>query len=93
MNSSRMVLWGIGALVAIIASGVIGYITIEGWSFLDSLYMTVITITTVGYAEVHPLTSGWQIFSIFLIIGGVGGVVYTLTRIIQYIVEGHIGST
>ena len=55
--------------------------------------MTVITITTVGYTEVHPLTSGGQIFSIFLLIGGVGGALYATTGIIQYIVEGHIGTT
>jgi voltage-gated potassium channel len=93
MNSSRRVLWGAGALVAIIAIGATGYIAIEGWSFLDSLYMTIITITTVGYTEVHPLTTGGRIFSIFLIIGGVGGALYAVTGIIQYIVEGNLGTT
>jgi len=93
MNPSRRVLWGVCALIAIIAIGVIGYTAIEGWAFLDSLYMTIITITTVGYNEVHPLTSGGRIFSIFLIVGGVGGVLYAITGIVQYIVEGNIGTT
>ena len=93
MHSARRVLWGIGALIATIAIGVIGYMLIEGWSFLDSLYMTITTITTVGYREVYPLSDGGRIFTIFLIIGGVGGAIYTLTGIIQYIIEGNLGTT
>ena len=46
MNSSRRVLWGFAALAIIIASGVAGYMTIEGWNLLDSLYMTITTITS-----------------------------------------------
>ena len=68
MDAPRRVLWGVCALVAIIAIGVTGYITSEGWPFLDSLYMTIITITTVGYNEVHNLTTSGRIFSIFLIL-------------------------
>ncbi len=93
MKSARRVLWGVCALVTIIAIGVIGYTTIEGWSLFDSLYMTIITITTVGYAEVQTLTAGGRIFSIFLMFGGVGGALYALSGIIQYIVEGNIGTT
>ena len=93
MNSSRRVLWGVCALIAIVVIGVIGYTVIEGWAFLDSLYMTIITITTVGFTEVHPLTSGGRIFSIFLIVGGVGGALYAITGIVEYIVEGNIGTT
>lgn len=93
MSPTRRLSWGGGALVAIIAAGVVGYTLIEGWSFLDSLYMTVTTITTVGYNEVHPLSTGGRIFSIFLIVGGVGGALYTLTGVIQYIIEGNIGTT
>ena len=69
MSPTRRLLWGACILGAIIVAGVIGYEVIEGWSFIDALYMTIITITTVGYAEVHPLTAGGQIFSIFLIAG------------------------
>jgi len=66
---------------------------IEGWALLDALYMTIITITTVGYGETHPLSAGGRIFSIFLIIGGMGGALYIITGITQYIVEGQIGTT
>lgn len=79
-------------LAAIIAVGVAGYRVIEGWSFFDSLYMTIITITTVGYGEIHPLSTGGRIFSMFLIIAGAGGALYVLTGIVQYIIEGHFGT-
>ncbi len=90
MDSSRRVLWGICALVAIITIGITGYMFIEGWGFLDALFMTITTITTVGYREVHPLSTGGEVFTIFLIVGGVGGALYALTGIIQYIIEGNI---
>jgi len=93
MNPQRRLLWGLCALAAIIVAGTSGYMVIEGWAFLDALYMTVITITTVGYAELYPLSTGGRIFSIFLIVGGVGGALYALTGIIDYILEGHFGTT
>lgn len=93
MGPTRRLLWGIFAFGAVIVIGVIGYSIIEGWPFSDSLYMTIITITTVGYSEVHPLSTGGRIFSIFLIVGGVGGALYALTGIIRYIVEGQFGIT
>ncbi len=93
MNSVRKVILGISTLVAIIVIGVIGYSVIEGWSLFDSLYMTAMTITTVGYKELYPLSTGGRAFSIFLMFGGVGAALYTLTGIIQYIIEGNIGTT
>jgi voltage-gated potassium channel len=93
MNPIRRPLWGICVLVFIVAIGVIGYRLIEGWSFIDAVYMTIITITTVGFAEVHPLSPAGKIFSIFIIIGGVGGALYTLTAMVQYILEGQFGIT
>jgi len=91
MSSRSRILWGVFALVIIIAIGAIGYVIIEGWSFIDALFMTVITITTVGYEEVHPLSAGGRIFSIFLIVGGVGGALYVLSSIVQFIIEGQLG--
>ncbi len=94
MNPSlRRLFWGVIALFAITAIGSFGYMLIEGWSFLDSLYMTVLTITTVGYDEVHPLSQGGLVFSIFLMVGGVGGALYTLTAIMAYVIEGEFGIT
>jgi voltage-gated potassium channel len=83
----------VAILTAIVAGGTIGYMTIEGWSFLDALYMTITTITTVGYDEVHPLSEAGKVFSIILIVGGVGGALYALTTAVGYFVEGRFGST
>jgi voltage-gated potassium channel len=93
MNPIRRLLLGICVLVFIVAIGVIGYELIEGWSFIDALYMTIITITTVGFAEVHPLSLAGKIFSIFIIIGGVGSALYILTATVQSILEGQFGIT
>ncbi len=93
MGPLRRLLWGVIALFVITVAGTIGYILIEDWSFLDSIYMTVVTITTVGYDEVHPLSEGGKIFSIFLMVGGVGGALYTLTAIMAYVIEGEFGIT
>jgi voltage-gated potassium channel len=93
MSSVRRLIWSIGALVAIVIIGVIGYMVIEGWPFLDAIYMTITTITTVGFREVHPLSDAGRIFSIILIIFGVGGALYVLTTLMGYILEGQFGIT
>jgi len=93
MNSLRRLVWSICALIAIVVMGVIGYMVIEGWSFLDAIYMTITTITTVGFREVHPLSDAGRIFSIILIIGGVGGALYVLTTLMGYLLEGQFGIT
>ena len=82
---------GLGALLLVVLAGTIGYKIIEGWSLLDSLYMTVITITTVGYAEVHPLSPAGRGFSIILMLVGVGTAFYILTSLVRYIIEGEFG--
>ena len=92
MNPLRRVLWGAFWLIAVTIVGVLGYEIIEGWGLLDSLYMTVTTITTVGYREVHELSEGGRIFTIFLMIGGVGGALYALSGVVGYVVEGNLGT-
>ncbi len=92
MRPSRRVLLGVFWLAAVVIVGVVGYQVIEGWNFLDAIYMTVTTITTVGYREVHELSDAGRIFSIFLMFGGVGGAFYALSGIVGYIVEGNIGT-
>jgi len=63
---------------------------IEGWSFLDCLYMTVITIFTVGFKEVRELSPQGQIFTIFIILGGVGTAIFAFTKIAEIAFEGRI---
>ncbi|RLB81998.1 MAG: potassium channel protein [Deltaproteobacteria bacterium] len=70
--------------------GTIGYMVTEGWPFIDALYMTVITLSTVGYSEVRGLSSTGRIFTMVLIILGVGFVFYLAGSIIQFMVEGRI---
>ena len=73
--------------------GPLGYVLIEGWSVFDAIYMTVTTLATVGFGEVHPLSTAGRTFTIGLIILGVGGVLYTLSAMMQYLFEGHLGRT
>jgi voltage-gated potassium channel len=89
MSSQQRFLWVIYVLLLVVAIGVIGYMTIEGWSFLDAFYMTVVTLSTVGYKEVHDLSAVGKVFSIMLIIGGVGVMLYTFTAIVHYFFEGY----
>ncbi|PIV40054.1 MAG: potassium channel protein [Nitrospirae bacterium CG_4_10_14_3_um_filter_44_29] len=77
-------------ITCVVLAGSVGYMLIEGWSCLDSLYMTVITIASVGYKEIHDLSPHGRIFTIILIISGVGSVTYALTTIAKIIVEGEI---
>ncbi len=74
----------------VIFIGAVGYMFIEHWSFLESLYMTIITLSTVGFGEVHPLSPKGEIFTIFLIFMGIGVVAYTIGSVAQFMVEGHI---
>ncbi len=85
--SLRHLIIGIGTFLLIMVAGVVGYRLIEGWSLLDSLFMTVITLTTVGYGEVHPLSPAGKTFSIALIVGGGGSALYILTTLIPYTLE------
>ena len=78
------------ALGAITAIGVVGYMVFEGWSFTDALYMTVITLTTVGYKEVRPLDATGQLWTMVLLITGVGTLFYAAVSSVELVVEGAI---
>jgi voltage-gated potassium channel len=81
--------FGVAALVGVIVAGTAGYMAL-GFSWLDALYQTVTTVATVGFREVHPLSSGGQAFTIGLILVGVGTALYTFTQVLEVVVEGHI---
>lgn len=77
-------------LMGCLVMGTAGYHLIEGWSLFDSLYMTVITIGTVGYGETHVLSSAGRVFTMFMIFGGIGLFTYGFTAITQIVVEGEL---
>lgn len=77
-------------LVLTLGLGTAGYIVLEGWDFLDALYMTVITLATVGYKEVHDLSTNGKIFTIGLILFGVATIAYAFGSLLQLMVEGQI---
>jgi voltage-gated potassium channel len=72
--------------------GTLGYMTLEGWSFLDAVYMSVITITTIGFGEVRPLDDSGRVFTIFLAIGGVGAIFYGLIAMFRFLLEGELAT-
>ncbi|MDC0007214.1 NAD-binding protein [Winogradskyella sp.] len=74
-------------LLFVMFVGIIGYRTIAGYEWIDAVYMTVITITTVGFAEVNPLDTQSKIFTIFLILASVVIVGYAITIITEYILS------
>ena len=86
----RRLILSIGLVVLVISFGTTGYMVIERWDFLDSLYMAIITLTTVGFKEVHDLSFNGKLFTIFLIIGGVGTMLYVLRVSAQLILEGEL---
>lgn len=80
----------IGLLIFILCTGVIGYRFIEGWSWFEAFYMTVITLATVGYGEIHTLSYAGRVFTIFLIFGGMGILLYGVTEVTVFVVEGEM---
>ena len=78
----------IALLVAVLVDGTLGYVVIEGWSAWDALYMTITTVTTVGFREVHPLSRAGQAFTLLLVLGGVGTALYAFSTVTNIIVEG-----
>jgi voltage-gated potassium channel len=77
-------------ILIIILIGITGFHIIEGWPLLDCLYMTIITIFTVGFREVRQLSPLGQIFTIFIILSGVGTAIYAFTQLAEIITEGGI---
>jgi voltage-gated potassium channel len=74
----------------VLVLGALGYRLIEGWSLLDSLYMTVTTISTVGFGELHPLSAAGRVFTMILIVCGVGTLGFAFASFVDFLVEGHL---
>ena len=78
---SKKILQAALALASIIVFGTVGYMVVEGWSLVDALYMVIITITTTGYQEVHPLSNNGRILTMVILAGGVGLFSFSIGRI------------
>jgi len=90
MSGIRKAIVGILIMIAILLVGTIGYMLLEGWNCFDSLYMTVITLTTVGYGETHELSRIGKVFTLILILVGAGLLFYIIGMIAEFVVEGQI---
>lgn len=76
-------------LLLITLVGAAGFVALEGWSWIDALYMSVITVSTVGFGEVRELSREGRLFTIFLIAGGVGSALYLVSILAEGVVEGQ----
>jgi voltage-gated potassium channel len=76
----------LAVILAAMAVGTAGYMVIEGWRFIDALYMTVITLTTVGFREVLPLNDAGQVWTMILAVAGVGLIFGSVGIVAEYLV-------
>jgi voltage-gated potassium channel len=91
-TASRRVFYPLAALLIITFAGALGYHFIEGWSLFDGLYMTVITLATIGYGEVRPLTQTGRVFTLGLIVVGVAAVGFLISYVTQALVESQLAA-
>lgn len=89
LSPNKKILSILFVLVCLVLIGTVGYILIENFSVLDALYMTIITISTVGFREVRHLSDTGKIFTVFFIIAGLGSVAYAFTTIAVFFAEGE----
>jgi voltage-gated potassium channel len=87
---TRRLRWAFGLMVAVAVIGVAGFMILEHWSLLDAIYMTVITVATVGFSEVHPLDPAGRVFTILLILAGVGTLAFAFGQFVEFVLEGHL---
>ncbi len=89
-RSRRHILWGLVALLIIVLTGALWYRFIEGWTWIDAFYMAVITLTTVGFGETNPLNARGRIFTMILLLAGVGVIAYILNNFTEAVAQGHL---
>ncbi len=87
MKSRRRIVIALGLTLFFLCIGTIGYVEIEGYSILEAFYMTVITISTVGFGEIVPLTDTGRVFTIFLILSGVGSIALAAHAFTESMIE------
>ena len=90
MVTFRKIAQWTACLVALLVGGSLGFVWLEGWNFFDALYMTVTTLTTVGYGEVHPLDRVGRIYNMVLILAGMGVMLYIVGSLARVVIEGEL---
>ncbi|MGA3148213.1 MAG: potassium channel protein [Acidimicrobiales bacterium] len=88
-NPFRGVRIGLGALALVLLAGTVGYL-LFGFSLLDAVFQSVVTVTTVGFNSPHPLDGASKVFTIFLILVGVGTALYTFSAVLEVLIDGNI---
>jgi len=83
-------IFAVALLAGVTLAGTLGYMIIEGWDAWDAFYMSVITVTTVGYREVHDLSFAGQVWTVLLLFSGVGAALYVFTLLATIVVEGGL---
>src|ERR1041385_3674096 len=92
-SNNRRLLFAVLAVLVAMAFGTLGFHLIEGWSILDSLYASAQTVTTVGYGDIAPATSGGRLFATMFMLAAVGVVLYALTATVHAIVQSELVAT
>jgi voltage-gated potassium channel len=92
MVTFRKICQWAASLLALLIFGSLGFVWLEGWDFFDALYMTVTTLTTVGYGEIHPLDRIGRIYNMVLILTGMGVMLYIVGSLARVVIEGELQS-
>lgn len=90
MNKTRNFIFAATMLILVLSMGTAGYMILERWNFLDSLYMTVITISTVGFSEVKPVSDQGRILTMTILVSGLGVLGYLVGSLTRTLVEGQL---
>jgi len=90
MVTFRKIAQWAASLLALLLAGSLGFVWLEGWNFFDALYMTVTTLTTVGYGEIHPLDRIGRIYNMVLILTGLGVMLYIVGSLARVVTEGEL---
>ena len=81
--------FSLAIVAAVIVVGSVGFMVLEGYTFIEAFYMTMITVSTVGFREVHELSPNGMVFTSLLIIFSIGTFAYTISAITTYFVAGE----
>ncbi len=92
MTPTRRLAASLIAMLLVLVAGTVGYLAF-GFGLLDSIFQTVITVTTVGFGELHNFTPGEKVFTMFLILLGVGTAAYAFSVLVESLIEGYLGGT